>query len=51
MGLIKLNSSIKYLIIGKLRIVSDTGDRLPVSEARLYDEALSDAEMVKLTTL
>jgi hypothetical protein len=46
-----INSSIKYLIIGKLRIVNDTGDRLPVFEARLYDEALSDAEMVKLTTL
>jgi hypothetical protein len=46
-----INSSIKYLIMGKLRIVSDTGDRLPVFAARLYDEALSDAEMVKLTTL
>ena len=46
-----INASIKYLMIGRLRIISDTGDRLPVFEARLYDEALSDTELQKLTTL
>jgi hypothetical protein len=45
-----INSSIKHLIIGQLRIVNDTGDRLPVFEARLYDEALSDADIEELTS-
>lgn len=44
------NSSIKDLLIGMLRTVADTGRRIPVKDARLYDTALTDTELQNLTS-
>ena len=46
-----VNSEINDLLLGQLRIVGDTGDRLPVSDVKLYNTALTDAELIALTTL
>ena len=44
------NSSIKDLLIGMLRTVTDTGRRIPVKDARLYNTALTDTELQNLTS-
>jgi len=38
------------VLLGTLRLVSDTGSRNPIKEFRLYDTELTDAELTKLTT-
>ena len=38
------------VLLGTLRLVSDTGSRNPIKDFRLYDTALTDAELTKLTT-
>ena len=38
------------VLLGTLRLVSDTGSRNPIKEFRLYDTELTDAELKKLTT-
>ena len=44
------NSNIKDLLLGQLRVSGDTGDRLPIYDAKLYNTALTDAELQALTT-
>ena len=44
------NSNIKDLLLGQLRVAGDTGDRLPIYDAKLYNTALTDQELIALTT-
>ena len=46
-----VNNEINDLLLGQLRTVSDTGDRLPVTDVRLYNTALTDQELAALTTI
>tara|TARA_R110000824_G_scaffold2163_1_gene10217 strand:- start:214 stop:633 length:420 start_codon:yes stop_codon:yes gene_type:complete len=46
-----VNSEINDLILGQLRVVADTGKRLPISQVLLFPTALSDSELATLTTL
>ena len=46
-----VNNEINDLLLGQLRTVSDTGDRLPVTDVRLYNTALTDQELQALTTI
>lgn len=47
---ISFNSNIKDFILGQLRVVSDTGDRTPIHQFMVFNEALTDAELTTLTT-
>jgi hypothetical protein len=47
---ISFNSNIKDFILGQLRVVSDTGDRTPIHQFMVFNEALTDAELITLTT-
>ena len=38
------------VLLGTLRLVSDTGSRNPIKEFRLYDTELTDAQLTELTT-
>lgn len=44
------NSSIQDLLLGQLREVSDTNSRNPIKEAFIWNKALTDAEMVDVTS-
>lgn len=44
------NSSIQDLLLGQLREVSDTNSRNPIKEAFMWNKALTDAEMVDITS-
>ncbi len=46
-----VNNEINDLLLGQLRVVTDTGNRLPVTDARLYNTALTDSELQQLTTI
>ena len=43
------NVNINDLLLGQLRVVSDNGERLPIYGARVYNTALTDAELIALT--
>jgi hypothetical protein len=45
------NASINDILIGQLRSVSDTGNRNSVKQSIVFKSALSDAEVIELTTL
>lgn len=45
------NVNINDLLLGQLRIVSDTGQRLPVSDVKIYNTSLTDLQLQQLTTL
>ena len=45
------NSNITDLLIGQERVVSDGGVRSSVSGVKLYNEALTDQELINLTTI
>lgn len=45
-----INTSINDLLVGMLRTVTDTGRRMPVLDIKLYNTALTDAELQALTT-
>ena len=45
------NVNINDLLLGQLRTVSDTGHRLPIKEVKLYNKALTDAELAALTKI
>lgn len=45
------NVNINDLLLGQLRTVSDTGHRLPIKEVKLYNQALTDQELINLTTI
>ena len=44
------NSAIQDLLVGQLREVADTNDRTPIKEAFIFNKALTDAEMVEVTS-
>ncbi len=44
------NSSIQDLLLGQLREVSDTNSRNPIKDAFMWNKALTDAEMVDVTS-
>jgi len=44
-----VNNEINDLLLGQLRTLSDNGERLPVSDVRLYNIALTDQELQALT--
>ena len=46
-----VNNEINDLLLGQLRVASDTGNRLPITDARLYNTALTDSELQTLTTI
>ena len=46
-----VNSNINDLLIGQLRLATDTGQRLPVSDVKVYNTALTDSELQALTTI
>ena len=45
-----INSNINDLLVGMLRTASDTGRRIPVKDVKLYNTALTDAELIALTS-
>jgi len=45
-----INSNINDLLVGMLRTVSDTGRRMPIKDVKLYNTALTDAELIALTS-
>lgn len=44
------NSNINDIILGTLRSVSDTGLRIPIREVKLFNTALTEQELIDLTT-
>lgn len=44
------NSNIQDVLVGQLREVTDTNDRTPIKEAFIFNKALTDAEMVEITS-
>jgi hypothetical protein len=44
------NASIKDLLVGMLRTVTDTGRRIPIKDVKLYNTALTDTELQNLTS-
>jgi len=46
-----VNSNINDLLLGQLRTSLDTGNRLPITDARLYNQALTDQELINLTKI
>jgi len=44
------NSAIQDVLVGQLREVADTNDRTPIKEAFIFNKALTDAEMVEVTS-
>ena len=44
------NSAIQDVLVGQLREVADTNDRTPIKEAFIFNKALTDAEMVEITS-
>lgn len=44
------NSNIQDVLVGQLREVTDTNDRTPIKEAFIFNKALTDAEMVEVTS-
>lgn len=44
------NSAIQDVLVGQLREVTDTNDRTPIKEAFIFNKALTDAEMVEVTS-
>ena len=44
------NSAIQDVLVGQLREVIDTNDRTPIKEAFIFNKALTDAEMVEVTS-
>jgi hypothetical protein len=47
---ISFNSAISDFLLGQLRVSGDTGDRTPIHQFMLFNEALSDSELQALTT-
>jgi len=47
---VSFNSAIKDFLLGQLRVVSDTGDRTPIHQFMVFNEALSDSELQTLTS-
>jgi hypothetical protein len=45
-----INTNINDLLVGMLRTVSDTGRRIPIKDVKLYNTALTDAELIALTS-
>lgn len=45
-----INVNINDLLLGQLRTISDTGDRLPIKDVRVYNTALTDQELQQLTS-
>ena len=45
-----VNNQINDLLLGQLRVHSDTGDRLPLSDVKLYNTVLTDQELIALTS-
>ena len=45
------NTNINDLLLGQLRVVSDTGSRNPIKEAIVFNTELSSDEAIQLTTL
>ena len=45
-----VNNEINDLLLGQLRVPLDTGERLPVTDVRLYNTALTDQELQALTS-
>lgn len=44
------NSNINDVLLGQLRVSGDTGDRNPIHQFMIFNEALSDAELQTLTS-
>ena len=44
------NSNINDVLLGQLRAITDTGTRNPIHQFMIFNEALSDAELISLTT-
>ena len=44
-----VNNEINDLLLGQLRVPYDTGERLPVTDVKLYNTALTDQELIALT--
>jgi len=44
------NGNIQDVLVGQLREVGDTNDRTPIKEAFIFNKALTDAEMVEVTS-
>ena len=47
---ISFNPAIKDFLLGQLRVSGDTGDRTPIHQFMLFNEALSDSELQTLTS-
>jgi hypothetical protein len=45
-----VNTNINDLLVGMLRTATDTGRRMPVKDVKLYNTALTDAELQALTS-
>lgn len=45
------NSNINDLLVGQLRTATDTLTRTPVTQAAVFNRALTDAELIAITTL
>jgi hypothetical protein len=45
------NTSANDLLLGQLRVVSDSGVRSPINQALVFNSALTDAQCIELTTL
>ena len=46
-----VNTDINDLLLGQLRTISDTGQRIPISDVRIYNTALTDQELIALTRI
>ena len=44
------NSNINDVLLGQLRVLSDTGDRAPIHQFMIFNEALTDTELIALTS-
>ena len=47
---ISFNSAIKDFLLGQLRVSGDTGDRTPIHQFMVFNEALTDSELQTLTS-
>ena len=45
-----VNANINDLLLGQLRTVSDTGERLPIYDARVYNTVLNNSDLETLTS-
>jgi hypothetical protein len=48
---VTFNTNINDLLLGQLRVVSDTGNRNPIKQALVFNTQLSSDEAIQLTTL